>query len=319
MTAVIAESWGNGRCGMRVGFVGLGVMGRPMALNLARAGVPLVVWNRTLERCTPLREAGAEVAASPAEVFERADTVLLMLADEAAVDAVLGRGTPAFGTRLAGRTVVHMGTTSAEYSAALEKNVRAAGGAYAEAPVSGSRVPAEQGELVAMLAGEDPVLADVRPLLAPMCRESFDCGPVPGALLMKLAVNIFLITQVTGLTEAFHFADRHGLNRARFLDVLDAGPMASSVSRMKAPKLLARDFAVQAAATDVLKNNRLIAEAARAAGVASPLLDVCHALFEETVTGGHGDEDMVAVLRALEARTDGVRADGARAPGDVIV
>ncbi len=83
---------------------------------------------------------------------------------------------------------------------------------------------------------------------------------------MKLAVNLFLITQVTGLTEAFHFADRHGLDRARFLDVLDAGPMASSVSRMKAPKLLARDFAVQAAATDVLKNNRLIAEAARAAG-----------------------------------------------------
>ncbi|MEV5269428.1 NAD(P)-binding domain-containing protein, partial [Streptomyces werraensis] len=74
---------------MRVGFVGLGVMGRPMALNLARAGTPLVVWNRTPERCAPLRDAGAEVAASPAEVFDRADTVLLMLADEAAVDAVL--------------------------------------------------------------------------------------------------------------------------------------------------------------------------------------------------------------------------------------
>ncbi|CAL9338075.1 NAD(P)-dependent oxidoreductase [Streptomyces sp. enrichment culture] len=289
---------------MRVGFVGLGVMGRPMALNLARAGTPLVVWNRTPERCAPLRDAGAEVAASPAEVFDRADTVLLMLADEAAVDAVLGRGTPAFEARVAGRTVVHMGTTSAEYSAALQEDVRAAGGAYAEAPVSGSRVPAEQGRLVAMLAGDDSVLADVRPLLVPMCRESFDCGPVPGALLMKLAVNLFLITQVTGLTEAFHFADRHGLDRARFLDVLDAGPMASSVSRMKAPKLLARDFAVQAAAADVLKNNRLIAEAARAAGVASPLLDVCHALFEETVAGGHGGEDMVAVLRALEARTD---------------
>lgn len=298
---------------MRVGFVGLGVMGRPMALNLARAGIPLVLWNRTPERCAPLRAAGADVAASPAEVFERADTVLLMLADEAAVDAVLGRGTPGFGGRVAGRTVVHMGTTSAEYSAALEKDVRAAGGAYAEVPVSGSRVPAEQGELVAMLAGEDSVLAQVRPLLAPMCRESFDCGPVPGALLMKLAVNLFLITQVTGLTEAFHFADRHGLDRARFLDVLDAGPMASSVSRMKAPKLLVRDFAVQAAATDVLKNNRLIAEAARAAGVASPLLDVCHALFEETVAGGHGGEDMVAVLRALEARTDAAPAPS-RAP-----
>ncbi|MFD7689449.1 NAD(P)-dependent oxidoreductase [Streptomyces sp. NPDC059781] len=293
---------------MRVGFIGLGVMGRPMALNLARAGTPLVVWNRTPARCAPLREAGAEVAGSAGEVFERAGTVLLMLADETAVDTVLGRGTPDFAARVAGRTVVHMGTTSPEYSAALEDAVREAGGAYAEAPVSGSRAPAEQGRLVAMLAGDPSAVAAVRPLLAPMCRETFDCGAVPGALLMKLSVNLFLITQVTGLTEAFHFADRHGLDRRRFLDVLDAGPMASAVSRMKAPKLLARDFAVQAAATDVLKNNRLIARAARKAGLASPLLDVCHALFDETVAGGHGGEDMVAVLRALESRTDGTPA-----------
>ncbi|MFC8423377.1 NAD(P)-dependent oxidoreductase [Streptomyces sp. NPDC057236] len=289
---------------MRVGFIGLGVMGRPMALNLARAGTPLVVWNRTPARCAPLRDAGAEVAGSAGEVFRRAGTVLLVLADEAAVDTVLGRGTPDFAARVAGRTVVHMGTTSPEYSAALADAVRQAGGAYVEAPVSGSRVPAEQGRLVAMLAGDASAVTAVRPLLAPMCRETFDCGAVPGALLMKLSVNLFLITQVTGLAEAFHFADRHGLDRRRFLDVLDAGPMASDVSRMKAPKLLARDFAVQAAAADVLKNNRLIARAARRAGLASPLLDVCHALFDETVAGGHGGEDMVAVLRALETRTD---------------
>ncbi|MEZ3178092.1 NAD(P)-dependent oxidoreductase [Streptomyces pimonensis] len=300
---------------MRVGFIGLGVMGRPMALNLVRAGTPLVVWNRTRGRCDPLREVGAEVSGSAGEVFEKAGTVILMLADEAALDTVLGRGTPDFAARVAGRTVVHMGTTSPEYSAALEDAVRAAGGSYAEAPVSGSRVPAEQGRLVAMLAGDASTAAAVRPLLAPMCRETFDCGAVPGALLMKLSVNLFLITQVTGLTEAFHFADRHGLDRRRFLDVLDAGPMASAVSRMKAPKLLARDFAVQAAAADVLKNNRLIAQAARRAGLASPLLDVCHALFEETVAGGHGDEDMVAVLRALEART-GAAPPGAPADDD---
>lgn len=284
-------------------------MGRPMALNLARAATPLVVWNRTPGRCAPLREAGAEVAGSAAEVFERAATVMLMLADEAAVDAVLGRGTPDFATRVAGRTVVHMGTTSPEHSAALEEDIRAAGGAYAEVPVSGSRLPAEQGRLVALLAGDERAVADVRPLLGPMCGETFDCGPVPNALLMKLAVNLFLITQVTGLTEAFHFAERHGLDRARFLDVLAAGPMASAVSGMKAPKLLTRDFTVQAAATDVLKNNRLIAEAARRARLASPLLDVCHTLFGETVEHGHGSEDMVAVLRALEARTDAHRRE----------
>ncbi|MCZ0205619.1 NAD(P)-dependent oxidoreductase [Streptomyces achromogenes] len=288
---------------MNVGFIGLGVMGRPMALRLAHAGTPLVVWNRTPDRAEPLRAAGAEVAADAAEVFARAGVVLLMLADEAAVDAVLGRGTPELAARVAGRTVVHMGTTAPEYSRALEADIRAAGGRYAEAPVSGSRVPAEQGQLVAMLAGEEDAVAAVRPLLAPMCRETFGCGAVPGALLMKLSVNLFLITQVTGLAEAFHFAERQGLDRRLFLEVLDAGPMASAVSRMKAPKLRERDFAVQAAALDVLKNNRLIADAARAAHLASPLLDVCHALFRETVARGHGGEDMVAVLRAIEART----------------
>ncbi|MFJ9150436.1 NAD(P)-dependent oxidoreductase [Streptomyces sp. NPDC102270] len=293
---------------MYVGFIGLGTMGQPMASNLARAGTPLVVWNRTPGRSEALRSAGAEVAGSPAEVFARAGTVFLMLADEAAVDAVLGRGTPAFAPCVAGRTVVHMGTTSAEYSAGLHDAVRAAGGRYVEAPVSGSRIPAEQGELVGMTAGDEDAVAAVRPLLAAMCRETFDCGAVPGALLMKFSVNLFLITLVTGLAEAFHFADRHGLDQHLLRDVLDAGPMASAVSRVKGPKLLTRDFTVQAAATNVLENNRLIAEAARKAGLASPLLDACHALYGEAVAQGHGDEDMVAVLHALETRSDGTPA-----------
>ena len=290
---------------VRTGFLGLGVMGQLMALNLARAGTPLVVWNRTPARCEPVRAAGARVVATPAEVFARAGTVFLMLADGPATDSVLGRGTPAFAAQVAGHTVVHMGTTSPGYSRALEADILTAGGSYVEAPVSGSRTPAEQGRLVAMLAGRDAAVETVRPLLRPMCHETFACGPAPNALLMKLAVNLFLITTVTGLTESFHFADRHGLDKERFLAVLDAGPMASAVSRTKAPKLEARDFAVQAAALDVLKNNRLIAEAARASGLASPLLDVCHALFAETVALGHGGQDMVAVLRAIEARTDG--------------
>jgi 3-hydroxyisobutyrate dehydrogenase len=226
-----------------------------------------------------------------------------MLSNDSATDAVLQRGTPAFTTLLADRTVVNMGTTAPEYSRALAADIHTAGGRYVEAPVSGSRVPAEQGRLVAMLAGNEEDVSKISPLLSPMCHETFTCGPVPNALLMKLSVNLFLITQVTGLTEAFHFADRHGLDRKLFLDVLDAGPMASAVSRMKAPKLLDRDFAVQAAAADVLMNNHLIADAARTRNVASPLLDACHALFTETVALGHGAEDMVAVLKALEART----------------
>lgn len=286
-----------------LGFIGLGIMGQPMAGNLVRSGTPLVVWNRTAARCAPLAAAGARVAADAAEVFASADVVVLMLADEAAVDAVLARGTPEFATRVAGRTLVHMGTVAAEYSRGLEADVLAAGGQYVEAPVSGSRGPAESGDLVAMLAGAPATVDRVRPLLAPMCRETVDCGAVPSALLMKFAVNLFLITMVTGLAEAFCLADRYGLDRNTLARVLDAGPMASAVSRAKTRKLVTDDLAAQAAIADVLKNNRLIVQAARRTGMAAPLIEICHELYAETLALGHGASDMAAVARAIAARS----------------
>jgi 3-hydroxyisobutyrate dehydrogenase len=285
------------------GFIGLGTMGEAMALNLIKAGTPLTVWNRSAAKSELLASAGAAVAHDVADLFARCDVVILMLADGAAIDAVLARGQSAFGARVNGHTLINMATVPPGYSKALETDVRAAGGHYVEAPVSGSRKPAEAGQLVALLAGQPEALAAIRDLLAPMCRQSFDCGAVPGALLMKLAVNVFLITLVTGLAEATHFAERHGLDIGRFVAVLDAGPMASDVSRVKSAKLLSGDFARQAAISDVLKNNRLVVEAAREAGIASPLIDVCLSLYAQTETLGLGDQDMVAVIRAIERRS----------------
>jgi 3-hydroxyisobutyrate dehydrogenase len=269
-----------------VGFIGLGVMGQPIALNLARAGTPLVVWNRTAARCEPLREAGALVAASPADVFERARIVVLMLLDEAAHDAVLARGTPDFTVRVRGRTLVNMGTFEPAWSAALASEVRAAGGHYVEAPVSGSRVPAETGQLVCMLAGEPEPVEATRQLLRPACREAFVCGDVPAALVLKLSVNVYLIGMVTALAESAHFAQRHGVDLELLRTVLDAGPMASPVSRLKIDKLARRDFDVQASIADVLKNARLATGAAHARGVSVPLLDASEALYAETLALG---------------------------------
>jgi len=284
---------------MALGFVGLGVMGQPMALNLARAGVPLVVWNRSPERCRPLAAAGASVAPTLDALFDACDRVILMMASADALDAVLDRGGPAFAARAAGRLLVTMGTTAPAYSQALAHDVRAAGGRHVECPVSGSRVPAETAQLVAMAAGERDDVAEVCALVVPMCRAAFDCGPVPGALVTKLAVNHFLITMVTGLCEATHFAAAHGLDLARFREVLDAGPMASSVSRMKLPKLVDADYTVQAAVDDVLMNTRLVADAARTHGLVTPLLDGCLGLYERAVAMGLGGLDMVAVVRAF--------------------
>ncbi|WP_279626366.1 NAD(P)-dependent oxidoreductase [Stappia indica] len=291
--------------GMRVGFIGLGVMGQPMALNLARAGVDLLVWNRTTERCDPLREAGAKLAASAAEVFRNADVIILMMANGAATDAVLGRCAEGFAGTVAGRLIVSMGTSSPEWSRGLDADIRAAGGRYVEAPVSGSRVPAEEGQLVGMLAGGDDDVAMLRELLRPVCRETIPCGAVPGALTMKLSVNLFLITMVAGLAEAFHFAERQGVNLQRFQAVLDVGPMASAVSRIKLAKLCAGNFSVQAAISDVKMNSGLVAEAARGAGIAAPLLDAADALFGEAEGLGLGKQDMAAVVQAIAARSDG--------------
>ncbi|MCU1346363.1 MAG: 2-hydroxy-3-oxopropionate reductase [Acidimicrobiia bacterium] len=289
--------------GSRLGFVGLGVMGQPMALNLCRAGTPMVVWNRTANRCDPLAAIGALVATEAAEVFAACDVVLTMLADERATDEVLARGSDHFGELVRGRTIVQMGTVDPGYSRALANDITAAGGRYVEAPVSGSRGPAEAGQLVAMLAGDPADRARVRSVIEPMCAAAFDCGEVPAALITKFAVNLFLITMVTGLAEAFHFAESYGVSGALLAEIIDAGPMASTVSRAKSSKLAHSDFSVQASLVDVLKNNRLIAEAAQRRGVAAPLLEACHSLYREAIDLGHSAADMAAVIQALRART----------------
>ena len=278
-------------------------MGEPMALNVVRAGIPLIVWNRSAGKTEVLAQAGAAVAKDPADVFGRCEVIILMLRNEAATDVVLARHTPQFGSRVSGRTIVNMATPSPGYSAALEAEVLAHGGQYLEAPVSGSRKPAEAGQLVAMLAGAPATIALVRRTLSRMCRTLVDCGPTPNALTMKLAVNLFMICMVTGLAEATHFAQCHGIDLAKFVTVLDASPMASDVSRVKAAKLASDDYAAQATITNVLENITLIAEAARAVRTASPLLDLCRSLYTEAAEAQRGDVDMIGVIRAIEKRS----------------
>jgi 3-hydroxyisobutyrate dehydrogenase len=285
-----------------LGFIGTGTMGEPMAMNLVKAGVPMVVWNRSREKTSALAHAGATVAAQCDEIFVRCCTIFLMMGTPEAIDAILQRGQPEFASRVRGHTIVILGTPPPEYSKALEHDIRAAGGSFVEAPVSGSRAPAEAGRLVGMLAGDLEAVARVRPLLTPMCHTTFHCGAVPSALHMKLAINLYMIAVVTGLAESMHFAERHGVDLAQFMAILDAGPMASPLSRIKAPKLASRDFSVQASASVVLENTTLITEAARKAKVATPLFDAAHQLLIETVELGFGGEDLVAMLRALGLR-----------------
>ncbi|MBE1876425.1 NAD(P)-dependent oxidoreductase [Myceligenerans pegani] len=286
-----------------VGFLGLGRMGEPMARNLLRSGTRLVVWNRTATKVDGLVRDGAVAVSSVEEVFARCRIVICMLATEAAVDEVLGRGHERFAGLVRDTVVVTMGTTAAAWSAGLEHDLRAAGGTYVEAPVSGSRVPAERGELLAMVSGDQDAVELVRPVLKAMCSQIHECGPVPGALTMKLAVNTFLVATITGLAEAMAFAERCGLDLDTLRTIVDGGQMASPISRIKTAKLAGGDLAPQASVRDVGKNARLIADHAAAHGIPAPLTDAAVGVYDDAVAAGLGDLDQIAIVQALTARS----------------
>lgn len=286
-----------------LGFLGLGVMGQPMALNLVRAGHDVIVWNRTPERAEPLRDAGARVAGTVDEVFTVADVVFLMLIDEQATDTVLGRGTTAFADRVAGRLVVSTGSASPGYSRALAIEIEAAGGRFVESPVSGQRGPAQDGQLVAFLGGDPADLSIVRPLLAPLTKHLIDAGPIGAGLLLKLTVNHYLNVSVAALAEATHFADAQGLDRALFERAVMAGPLASDLAGMKLAQFVAGDFDVRAGVGDSYNSTRLGYAEARAVGIATPLLDLASTLYGEAVDLGGARRDMIAVIDAIQART----------------
>ena len=172
------------------------------------------------------------------------------------------------------------------------------GGGFIEAPVSGSKLPAEDGTLIGLIGAaceSDFQLAEA--VLAPLTASVYRCGQPGEAMAMKLAVNAYLIAMVMGLAESWAFADRLGLDLAVFRDVLDAGPMASAVSRIKLQKLADDDLESQASISDVLMNARLIADLASEAAFPLLLGESCERLLKEAVAKGLGSEDMIAVAK----------------------
>lgn len=283
-----------------IGFIGTGTMGAAMAARLIAAGANPLLWNRSRNKLRPLRAIGGRTASTPEALFSESEIIIVMLADDDSTDDVLSLAVSNGGRQLSRKLVVNMGTGSPDRALAREAAIAAMGGTYVEAPVSGSRGPAEQGELIAMVAGGRPDQREaVCKLIEPMCRVCVDAGTVPSALRLKLAVNAYLITTVAGLAEAFHLGDRLGIERAMLARLLAEGPMASTVSMAKAEKLVAGDFSVQASIVDVHKNCRLVAAAASSSNAMIPLLERSLALFANRERHGDGHLDMAAVIRSF--------------------
>lgn len=284
-----------------IGFLGLGTMGLPMARNLARSGVPLSVWNRT-PRYSAAFPADCEVDIAPTSraVLRAVKTSILMLLNQEAVDAVLERHTGAFAENVRGRTIIGMGSVDPSYSMALAMDVAAWGGAYLEAPVSGSRVPAERGQLVCLLGGDPAVAEAVAPLLRSMCKDQIFCGNVGDALRMKLAINLYLCSSLVALAEATNFAMKAGLPLDKFKEAVTIGPLSSDFVAIKLPKMIEKDFALQASTADAHASTCLIRTEAARLRAATPQLDVSSALYRQAAETVGPRTDMSSVLMVIE-------------------
>ncbi|KAJ5719670.1 hypothetical protein N7493_007248 [Penicillium malachiteum] len=194
-----------------------------------------------------------------------------MLFNESAIQSILDAE---FKCALPGKTLVNTSSVSVKFSKFFDKEIRDTGGKFLEMPVSGSKVPAEQGQLVGMMAGDPDLAKIVKPFVEPLTRSAVYCGPIGSGLKARYAINTLLISLTVGLAEAVNLAKVQGVDLEAFGQVVEACPMASAYSDIKVGKMLNDDWAPQAAIKDCYNSTQLIQSAAVSANIQSPLMDV---------------------------------------------
>jgi 3-hydroxyisobutyrate dehydrogenase-like beta-hydroxyacid dehydrogenase len=283
-----------------VGFVGLGIMGLAMARNAAAAGYPVRVWNRGEPGRVRAREAGLDVAATPRDLAAASEAVVVLVTDPAAVEAVLGGPQGVLAAPVRGRTLVQMSTIDEPSTLRFADRARAAGMAYLDAPVAGSKPLAEKGQVIVLAGGTAADLDRWRPLLLAMGKAIVHAGPVGKGTALKLAMNVLVAHMTTGLCEATALAAATGVPVARVFEVLDASPaLHCGYYDAKKPALLRGDFAPQFSLDNIAKDVRFALAAAEGAGRRLPVTAAVRALLEAGVAAGHGTEDLTSIARVI--------------------
>jgi len=288
----------------RVGFIGLGAMGAPMAWNLDEAGYPLVVYNRSAEATEPFDQAGIAVVDTPREVGRHTDVVVVMVTDDEAVADVLDGPDGLLQSLNRESTVLQMSTLSPDGTAAAADTVAAQNARFVDAPVSGTVGPAEDGTLTVLAGGDDDVIDDVEPILSAMGDPVVRCGEVGDGTRTKLFANVLLGNVVCGFAEALTFGAAHGLDLADMRRVLRSGAMDSTLFWIKGESIADREFDPQFPVDLQCKDLRYANEAGNEAGVTMPATAAAREVFGATSSLGHGDEDVAAVIKYFESIAD---------------
>ena len=289
---------------LTVGFIGLGIMGQPMAQNVARGGFQLTVFNRTSEKAAPLADAGATLAETPKAVAQASDVIILMLAGPEAIDAVLEGPDGLMAAMQAGQTLVNMSTVSPQYARQLADRVNAKSALAIDAPVSGSRKPAEEGALVILAGGPQDKVTELEPLLMRMGKKEVYCGEAGQGASMKMAVNLLLGIMVAGISEAVNLGQKSGLDTTTMLETMLAGPMGCALFEFKKPMLIEDSFAAQFPLKHMTKDIRFALQTADENGATTPIGHTVFQLYRQSMGQGLADQDFAAVKKVFERISD---------------
>jgi 3-hydroxyisobutyrate dehydrogenase-like beta-hydroxyacid dehydrogenase len=281
---------------MRVAFLGLGIMGRAMAGNLVKAGNEVTVWNRT-----PGKEVeGAKTAQTPAEAAQGAEAVWMCVADTDAVEQVLFGENGVDGVLTEGMVVVDSSTISPSATLGFAERVRTKGAEYVDAPVTGSKIGAESGQLVFIVGAEPAVIDRLQPLFGAMGKTTLRMGGTGKGQAAKIGMNLMIATMYEGFAEALVLTSKLGVESENMLQLIQSSMVRSGVVDYKAPFVLKRDFTPNFPLRLMHKDLKLMLDAAREQRVKLPELETVEEVYDIAAEEGFGDRDYASTLELLE-------------------
>jgi 3-hydroxyisobutyrate dehydrogenase len=278
-----------------VAVLGTGVMGGPMARNIAKAGLTVRAWNRTTDRARPLEDDGATVVERPEEAVEGADVVMTMLSDASATLEVAEAILPAMRDDA---VWLQAGTIGLDAIGRCAELARERGVPIVDAPVLGTAKPAQDGALTVVVAGPDDAVERCAPVFDAIGQKVVRVGTEPGgATRLKLAINAWVLALTQGTAEAVALGKGLGIELDQMIEALDGSPTDAPYFRMKAKLMDDGEYPTSFSLRLAAKDAALMAEAASEAGVDTPMIRTIAQRLAEGVDAGHGDEDMAATYR----------------------
>lgn len=286
----------------RIGFIGLGIMGQPMAKNLIKNNYRIKVYNRTREKAYELEKLGAEICSTPKELAQLSNVIITMLENEKAMDNVLKGPAGVFEGISSGSYLINMSTVSKKYTEYLKDECFKKGVYFVDSPVSGSKPLAENKTLVILTACEKEVYEYIKDILLSMGKHIVYCGLPPKATVLKLAINLIVAHLTTAIVESVFLAEKSGIDPALIFETLENSPALNcGYFSIKKQKLLNKDFSPQFSLKNMLKDINFMIELAQESKIHIPITETIKELFDRSFKDGLYNEDLTAIMKTIDS------------------